>query len=176
MLVTATAEFLWIAEQQEAGVVVTYIGSADEATVLSAMREEAEPNLPLDARKAQAIRTEFIAEVEVHPDFDPGVVSAAVKAALLDEENGVLSKRLAPIGGRLFRSVILDAMHDVPGVASVTSAIVHVAFSRGAGDFKNSDVIGTCTAADQYLDFAPGDVFITGHAATAPVLATEVAP
>ena len=59
---------------------------------------------------------------------------------------------------------------------SVTSAIVHVVGTPAHGDFKNSDVIGTCTSAGQYLDFAADNVLVTGRAATAPVLGVEAAP
>jgi hypothetical protein len=174
-IIKATAEFLWIEDQQEAGVVVTYIGTADEPTVLTAMRDQAEPNLPLDARQARAIQTEFHAEIDVHPDFDAAAVAAAVRTLLIDEDVGVLSTRNAPIGGRIFRSVVLDQMHVVPGVAAVTSAIVHVLGSLGEGNFKNSDIIGTCTTADSYLEFAPENVTVTGKTATSPVLDVEAA-
>jgi hypothetical protein len=173
-VIKATAEFLWIAEQQEAGVVVTYIGTALEATVLKAMKDQAEPNLPLVARQARADRTIFHANIDVHPDFDANAVAADVKALLIDEEIGVLSKRNAPIGGRLFRSVIIDQIHTVPGVAAVTSASVRLATAPGGADFKDSSILGTCVSADAYLDYAPDDVTVTGTTATAPVLDAEV--
>jgi hypothetical protein len=175
-VVKATAEFAWIPDQQDAGVVVTYIGTVDRTVVLTAMRDQAEPNLPLDAVQATAIRMEFWGEVEVDPDFDPDVVKEAVKAKLIDTQTGVLSQRQAPIGGRVFRSVVLDAMQTVPGVVSVTSAVVHQANTIGAGDFKDTNIIGTCAGPGVFLDFAPDDVHITGKKATAPVLATGATP
>ncbi len=103
-VIKAVAEFLWIESEQEAGVVVTAIGSAASSDVLAAMRRKRKPNLPLVAHAARAWPAYLRVEVEVHPDFDPDTVTAAVKAALIDEQTGPLSRRNAPIGQRLFRA------------------------------------------------------------------------
>jgi hypothetical protein len=177
-VIRAVAEFLWIEEQQEAGVVVTYIGSADEDDVLSALRDEAEPNLPLVAKRSTPWMAEFDAEVEVDPRFNPEMVAQAVKAALIDDESGPLSKRNVPIGQLLFRSVIFDVIHDVPGVVSIQSATLTHFFPGSSVpipfNFKDSASRGVCTLADGHHDFADGEnVTVTGTLATAPVLELE---
>jgi hypothetical protein len=179
-VVRATAEFLWIPEQQEAGVVVTYIGTAEEEFVLGAMRDQAEPNLPLAAKRAEAWFSFFGVEVEVHPDFDPAVVALAVHAALTHPETGPLSKRNAPIGQRLARSVVFDVVHHVAGVVSIKSAFFFTFTPAGAFiyvDFKNSRKTGVCAGAGAYLDFSDGNgVGVSGTTATAPALGVEVNP
>jgi hypothetical protein len=179
-VIRATAEFAWIETEQEAGVVVTYLGSAQRGDVLAALRQQAEPGLPLVAQPALPKARKFVAEVEVDPRFDKDVVAAAVRAALVDPESGPLATRNAPIGQRLFRSVLFDVIHGVPGVASITSAVVKTLSDVTLWDFRFTGISafatfpGPCAGAGHFYDFADGErVVVNAILATAPVLGLE---
>jgi predicted phage baseplate assembly protein len=179
-VIRATAEFAWIEAEQEAGVVVTYLGSALPEDVLAALRQQAEPGLPLVAKVAVPKARKFVAEVEVDPRFDKDLVAEAVRAALVDPESGPLATRNAPIGQRLFRSVLFDVIHAVPGVASITSAVMKTLSDVTLWDFRFTGISsfatfpGPCAGAGYFYDFADGErVLVSAILATAPVLGSE---
>jgi hypothetical protein len=179
-VVRATAEFAWIEAEQEAGVVVTYLGSALPEDVLAALRQQAEPGLPLVAKVAEPKQRKFVAEVEVDPRFDKDLVAEAVRAALVAPDSGPLATRNAPIGQRLFRSVLFDVIHAVPGVASITSAVMKTLSDVTLWDFRFTGLSsfttfpGPCAGAGHFYDFADGErVIVNAILATAPVLDSE---
>ncbi len=75
--------------------------------------------------------------------------------------------------------MIFDAIHDVPGVVSVQSAVMTIYPPTGWGydiDFKSSSRTGACAGTGAYLDFGDGpNVQVSGTSATAPVLGVEAA-
>lgn len=60
----------------------------------------------------------MVVQIQVAPDHVPGPVRDAAAAALFGSE-GLLSAARMPIGAPVFRSVVLAALHAVPGVAEV---------------------------------------------------------
>jgi hypothetical protein len=176
-VVKASAEFLWIPEAQEAGVIVTYIGSAEQEKIFAALKDQADPGLTLQARRADGRPAYLYLEVEVDPHFDPALVRSNVLAALLDEQTGPLAPRNAPIGQLLLRSVLFDTVHRVRGVASVSSATAYwLPPNSGTWsfvDFRDSSSVGICPGAGAFLDFRVADaVFVNGTTATTPVAAS----
>lgn len=168
-VVKAAAEFLWIESEQQAGVLVTYIGTATPDQVLAALLPEAEPGLPLQAVPAIARAATMTIEVEVHPQFDKDLVAENVKKALIDPETGPLAKKNAPIGQRLFRSALFDVIHGVEGVVGIQAARMQRKGSFTT-NFKPATSSSVCAGAGRYFDFADGaDVHVTGHTAVAPV-------
>ena len=166
-VVQAKAEWLWIQSQMRAGVVVQYIGEAAAPTVVEALRVQADPTVPVEVLKAQAIPTTVSIGVEVDARYAKEIVAAAVQAKLTEPGAGVLSRERAVIGGTFWPSILFEAVAQVPGVVGVSG----VSFSTGAGGPQISNSAGTCIETGKYLDFtAQGAVTVTGAAARGTAL------
>ncbi|MEX2261848.1 MAG: hypothetical protein WD696_07840, partial [Bryobacteraceae bacterium] len=158
-VIQATAEWLWIPDQMQAGVVVLYIGEADSTVIQETLLSQADPTVPIEVTKAQAIPTTVSIGVEVDERHVKETVAAAVLAHLTAPGTGVLSLEQARIGGMFWPSVLYEAVSQVDGVIAVSG----VSFSTGSGGPLISDSSGTCIETGKYLDFsAPGSVTVTG--------------
>ena len=167
-VVQATAEFGWIESQQQAGILVTYIGTAREEDVLEALRNEAEPGLPIAVRKATAVEATFSLRIEVHRDFGRSAVKNDVRAVLIDPDTGPLALKNVPIGRPLIRSALFDLIHSRPGVVSALRAKISV--SGPDFNFRFVDVAAACLTGGRYFDFGDGDrVEIETRRPNAPV-------
>lgn len=158
-IVQVKAEWLWIAAQMQAGVVVQYIGKADSAAIAEALRSQADPTIPIEVMKALPIPTTVSIGVEVDERYVKETIAAAVLANLTAPGTGVLSLEQARIGGTFWPSVLYEAVSQVPGVIAVSG----LSFSTGSDGPLLSNATGTCIETGKYLDFAaPGSVTVTG--------------
>lgn len=123
-IANAAVAYSWDEARHEAGIMVWVIGSAgDVSGALAAYLEDrAVPGLLV--RVANAVPV-------VVPTFDVAVLAAdghasetvreAVRVALFDPASGLFSPGRIGISEPLFRSRVLAAIHEVAGVAAVTS-------------------------------------------------------
>lgn len=157
-VVKATAQWLWIDAQMQAGVVVHYIGESDEVLVVETLRLQSDPTVPLAVTRATPIPATASFEVEVDPRYVKTQVAADVVARLREPPNGVLSLWQASIGGAFWASPVFEAIAQVEGVVAVGGAV----FTTVGGPTITT-VGGTCIATGQYLDFtAPDAIVVTG--------------
>lgn len=123
-VLNAAVAYDWDASRQTAVVTAWLIADSGDpsATLAASLAARAVPGL--------AVRVQLAERVEL-PVFDISVVPAAgwagetvraaVHSALFDADTGLLSPRRVPVAAPLFRSVLLAAIHAVPGVASVAA-------------------------------------------------------
>jgi hypothetical protein len=148
-VVQTRTEWLWIPGQMQAGVVVQYIGEADPAAVVGALRAQADPTIPIDVMRAQPIAITVSVGVEVDERFVNETVEAAVQARLTAPGTGILSRERATIGGTFWPSVLYEAIAQEAGVVGVAG----LSFSTPAGGPNLSNSKGTCIETGKYLDF-----------------------
>jgi hypothetical protein len=166
-VVTAVAEFLFIDTTQGAGIVVTYIGSAQPEALVTALQKDAEPGLAIDARRATPLYSTLHVEVEVDRRFDNDLVAAKVLAALIDPDTGPLAKKNAPIGRPLYRSTLFDVIHSVPGVVGVGAANGYTGYYYY--DFQAAARVSLCAGPSVYFDFPDHNVTVSGFTSVSPV-------
>ena len=158
-VVRASADWLWVDAQMQAGVHVRYIGETTPDLLAETLRLHADPTVPLEITRAVAIPSTMSVSVEVDPRFSRETVAAAVAARLRDPVDGVLSLRRAAIGGPFHPSAVYRAVSQVDGVVCVSGMSV----ATPAGGPTVSNAAATCLAADKYLDFtAPDAVAVVG--------------
>lgn len=159
-VVTATAQWLWIPEQFQAGLVVHYIGSTDESALGASLKTQADPTVPIAVIRAEPIAATLSASVEVDPRYVAADVAQAVQDTLAD---GVLNPAQAVIGGTFWTSTIFEAAAQVEGVVSIGA----LSFTSASPTVLPGATGGTCVDTGHYLDFsAPGAISVTGVAAT----------
>ena len=90
--------------------------SDDLATSLKA---QAAPGTEVVVTLATAKVRALTADIDVDPSWPDAETKAAAHAALFDAKDGLLSPARVPIGGVIFRSVITERLHAVPGIAAV---------------------------------------------------------
>jgi hypothetical protein len=157
----AGAEWRWLQERMQAGVRVRFIGTASASAVAEALGLVADPTIAVEVVKATAIPATMALSVEVDPRRARPEVAAAVAAVLTDADAGVLSLRLAPIGGPFVPSRVFAAVAGVAGVIGVAGLTI----TTPQGAPAVSGVAPTCLPADAFLDFsAAGAVTVTGVA------------
>jgi predicted phage baseplate assembly protein len=158
----ARAAWRWDELGLRPAVIVSYIGDAQLAlTIQSALRALAEDDAPISARSAPAQSARFDVDVGIDVHYAPDDVIAAVLQALfaavtLPGTGGLLRpERLGP-DGVVFESVVVRAVMDVAGVASLRS------MSFDGTPFVE---IGRRPAAGAYFDFAAQGVWVNGQRA-----------
>jgi hypothetical protein len=125
------------------------------------LRALAEDDAPIRAQSAAAQAARLDVDFETDPLYVPDDVSSAVAETLfaavtLPGSGGLLRpERLGP-DGVVFQSVVVRAVMDVPGVASLRS----VGF-----DYTPFIETGREPAAGAYFDFAVGGVWVNGQRA-----------
>ena len=163
-VVNATANWLWIPEQFQAGVVVHYIGDADPTTVTDLLRDQADPTVPIAVTQAQPIAVQLALSVEVDPRFVPADVAASVQDHLT---GGILNLSNAVIGGTFWTTHIYEAVAQVPGAMSVTG----LSFAGLEPALLPNTIGGTCVPSGRYYDFSGTDaVTVSGITSTGPSL------
>ncbi|MBI1356588.1 MAG: hypothetical protein GC160_19780 [Acidobacteria bacterium] len=154
-VIQARAQWLWIASQMQAGVVVHYIGDADEAALAETLRAQGDPSLPLSVDQAEPIATTASVSVEVDPRYVKDDVAEQVRQRLVE---GVLNPAQASIGGTFWPGVIYEATGQVPGVVAVNG----LSFTTDLPTLTLTDSDGRCIPTGRYLDFsADGAVGVT---------------
>ncbi|MDT7543559.1 MAG: hypothetical protein QOE33_3463 [Acidobacteriota bacterium] len=101
--------------------VVVYVGddqSAVEAAKL-ALKGAGDPNRPVIVKQAREIQIKLYLTLEIDRDYDPTMIVAAARSALLDDETGLFGRASARIGQIVYRSRIFEACLRVPGAVAV---------------------------------------------------------
>lgn len=123
-IINAAVNYSWDQGRQDAvvtGWIVADSGDPSE-TLAAYLAARALPGLPIRIALATKVALPvFDINVVAAQDRAPEAVRADVRAALFDPAHGFLSPRNVPVGAPLFRSRLLEAIHAVPGVASVPS-------------------------------------------------------
>lgn len=118
-------EYAWDAASLTAGVKVWYVpnnpGTDMSSDIVANLQAMSEPGLVIRAAEATPVESALFINVEIDPDYLPADIEAAVQAALLDPETGLLAPENTPIGGPLSRSAFVAVARAVPGVLDVTS-------------------------------------------------------
>jgi hypothetical protein len=116
----ARAYWSWDAAQERMMVKI-YVG--DDATAVAdaqtALANAGDPNRPVNVLPAGAVAVTLSLTVIVDPSYVPTNVSAAVTAALIDANVGLLGSNAIGIGASIWQSQIYQACQSVPGVIAV---------------------------------------------------------
>lgn len=159
-VIRATADWLWIPEQVQAGVVVHYIGDADAATVTALLRNQSDPTVPIQVSRADPIAVALSLTVEVDPRFVADDVVAAVAAHL---ETSVLAPEASVIGGTFWATDLFEAAAEIEGIVGVSA----MTFTGEEAALMPKAVGGTCVPTGRYYDFtASGAISVSGVPAT----------
>jgi hypothetical protein len=94
-------------------------GAVDAAK--AALADTADPNRPASVELATAVRVALSVSLEQRPRFDRDSVIAAVRAALIDPDQGLLGLNVVQIGEAIYDSQIYAACLGVAGVQAVLS-------------------------------------------------------
>ncbi len=146
-IISARANWLWITAQLQAGIVVHYIGDADESVIRDTLRAQSDPSVALEVDKAEAIVASVTISVEIDPTYVKETVAEALRLHLV---NGVLSPAQATIGGTFWPSSIHRAAAEVAGVIAVNG----LGFTTDSTTLQLSSTDGTCIDDGTYLDFS----------------------
>jgi hypothetical protein len=116
-----TAGWAWDPRSQRAVVTLWYV--PDGGDVSTALRTflvgQADPETAVVVTPATPIPTTLLLDVVVDARFDRDAVLSALVTAITDPETGPLAHTNVPIGGSVFRSVLLARAAGVAGVASI---------------------------------------------------------
>lgn len=134
----ARARSYWTFDAAEGrSMVKIYVG--DDAVAVTAARTAlagvGDPNRPLRVQAATPVPLALLLSVEIHPDYVPAQVVAAVRDALLSPETGLFGSAAVQIGQTVFRSEIYAACLKVPGTRAVHSLFV-VTLESGVTQLK----------------------------------------
>lgn len=118
-------EYAWDEASLTAGVKVWYVpnnpGGDMSKDIVANLQAMSEPGMVIRAAAATPVESALFVNVEIDPDYAPADIEAAVQAALLDPDTGLLAPENTPIGGPLSRSAFVAVARAVPGVLDVTS-------------------------------------------------------
>lgn len=125
-ILNVRAGWAWAARRQAASVSVRYIGDGgvDAAALETWLAAQAAPGLPILAEVAKNDPHTLTLGLAIDAAHPTEATRAAVKAALVDPDTGILAPRNVRIGGTLFHSRIVKAAQSVAGVAAVTSLLL----------------------------------------------------
>lgn len=127
----ARALWGWDADSQRTGVKVL-VGDDDTAVAAArdALRAFADPNRPIVVMLAAPVYVDLTFVLEVHRDYEPEAVRAAVSAALLDPLALPFGTGVVRIGSVVYNSQIYDTCLEVPGVVAVHGLAFRVPVAR----------------------------------------------
>lgn len=124
-ILNSKVEYAWDEVSLTAGVKVWYVpnvpGTDMSKDIVANLRAMSEPGLVIRAAAATPVESALFINLEIDPDYLPADIEAAVQAALLDPETGLLAPENTPIGGPLARSAFVAVARAIPGVLDVTS-------------------------------------------------------
>jgi hypothetical protein len=158
-VIDAAAEWRWEGTRQRPVVQIWYVGSTGiEETVERRLRAISDPATPIEVTPATPLRPVLAIDVETDERRLPDRVVAAVLAALLDEETGLLANARIGIGRALFRSRIFEAVLAIPGAVGVRSLQWDgVPWTEGP-----PSGYGKAPGSGNYFDFEAGNLLISG--------------
>ena len=116
----ATAEWRWNNQKQQPVIQLWYIGDSDSTTIMTALRNLADPAVALDVIKAVPVPLTLSFDVERDDAYVEEDVLTSVRNALTNEETGMLAVKNIGIGAPLYRSQLFAAILAVPGTVTVT--------------------------------------------------------
>ncbi|MGA9772090.1 MAG: hypothetical protein WBV94_23865 [Blastocatellia bacterium] len=152
------AEWRWNKTRQRPVVQVWYIGAAGVAAkVAQTLRGLSDPATPIEVEQAMAIMSWLLISIQIDPRYLQADVLAAVRAALMDSETGLLSPERIGIGVPLFRSRIFDTVLSVPGATAVTGLY---------WNDRRFVPYGVSPGAGNYFDLESGSLILNGKAGT----------
>ena len=123
-VLNSKVELAWDEAMLAAVVKVWYVPTTPNdpkiaAHIIKDLQALAEPGTLVQAVQAVPIDRTLYLGLATDPDYIAADVALAVKAALLDPDNGILALRNTPIGGALSRSALVAAALKVPGVLEI---------------------------------------------------------
>jgi hypothetical protein len=156
------AEWRWNKEKQRPVAQIYYIGDAGlESAIRATLAGLTEEYTPIDVDLAEPLERELSLDIAVNERYLDEVVLPAVRAALLDDETGLLSRENIGIGAPLFRSRIYERVLSVPGTDSVRSILLDGEPFPGE-DAVTGQTYGITPGAGRYFDFEAGGLILNG--------------
>ncbi len=135
-IANATAGWTWDGKRQRAAVRLWIIDRSGQPGDLLRdwLKAQAAPDVVIELVPAQPAQiSDFSISLDIDPRFDASTVQQAARARLFDP-GGLLTAEMQRIGAPLFRSVLVKALHEVPGVLGVTEILVNgVSMPAGIG-------------------------------------------
>jgi predicted phage baseplate assembly protein len=152
-VIKAVASFIYLDDQQRAGVRVDYIGTAPAGDLEALFTTLGDPDLPVQVVPALSAPRTLQLTVGIQPRADGSVVSAAVVQTLSDPTTGFLAPANLDIGGQLWVSQLFAAVLGVPNVVEVQSATL-IDELGNATSLAAASVV--CAPAGTFFDFGGG--------------------
>ncbi|HEY4187766.1 MAG TPA: hypothetical protein VGP07_22010 [Polyangia bacterium] len=161
-VIKAVASFIYLDDQQRAGVRVDYIGTAPAGDLEALFTTLGDPDLPVQVVPALSAPRTLQLTVGIQPRADGSVVSAAVVQTLSDPTTGFLAPANLDIGGQLWVSQLFAAVLGVPNVVEVQSATL-IDELGNATSLAAASVV--CAPAGTFFDFGGGQGIAVATAA-----------
>ncbi len=152
-VIKAVANFIYLDDQQRAGVRVDYIGTAPAGDLEALFTTLGDPDLPVQVVPALPASRTLQLTVGINPKADGSVVSAAIVQALSDPTTGFLAPANLDIGGQLWVSQLFGSVLAVANVVEVQSATLLDDFGD-ATSLAAASVV--CAPAGTFFDFGGG--------------------
>ncbi len=150
------AEWRWNKLRQRPLVQIWYIGAAGVAQKVSqTLRGLSDPATPVEVEQAQSVAATLAISIHIDPRRLEADVIAAMRAALMDKETGLLAPERIGIGLPLFRSRIFEEALSVPGAIAVTGLLWNE---------QPFDPYGIQPDAGKYFDLENGLLLLNGKA------------
>jgi hypothetical protein len=150
------AEWRWNEQKQRPLVQIWYIGAAAVAKdVVSKLRGLSDSVTPINVLPATSLPVTLSLSIEIDPARVEAAVLDAVRAALMDPDNGLLAPEQIGIGLPLMRSRLFEAVLAVEGAVAVT------------GLLWNGDPwpgFGIDPGSGNYFDLENGTLLLNGKA------------
>lgn len=148
-------EWRWHGTRQRPVAVIWYVGQAGvEDDVTQALHGVTDPTTPIEVELAQGLPTTLALDIDIDPAYLERNVLAAVRAALMDAETGILAPERIGIGTPLYRSRIFEAVLAIPGTVSVRGVTLD---GQPFSDFAVSPGAGA------YFDLESGSLELNGE-------------
>jgi len=136
------AEWSWHESRQQAVACIWYMGEEGiKADLERTLRDLSDPSTPIAVKQAKKISADLSIDVDVDRRFVEDEVLDVVEFKLLDEKQGILAPEHIGIGRPLYRTVVFNAVTDIPGALTVIdikwngSFMKKYAISPGPGCF-----------------------------------------
>jgi hypothetical protein len=150
----ARAEWRWNQQRLRPGAQIYYVGDSGlDSTITQRLRGLAEEDLPIDVVPATPLPRSLSIQIEIDARYLEADVVAAVRAALMDTETGLLAPERVGIGLPLFRSRIYEFVLRTPGASSVTSLLL---------DSVDFGTWAVSPGSGNYFDFENGTLLLNG--------------
>lgn len=122
-VLNVASAWAWDKRLQRASVLLWVVedGGLDEAQLQSWLTGMAAENTPVNIRIATRVDSELSISIDVKDNYPTQETRDAVLEILANSDKGLLSLRNVPIGGVIYRSAIVKAIHSIIGVESVAS-------------------------------------------------------